>query len=141
MRVMGYADSADLKHWENHRMIMVPDADDPADVEFYGLTCYNYAQVYVGYLWVYHMAPENETVDIQLVTSRDGTHFARCCRRETFIPNGPPEHYDHMITVGDQPEPIVLDDQVYIYYQACNHKHSAADSARPYFHITGARSR
>ena len=57
MRVMAYADSPDLKHWENHQLILVPDADDPADIEFYGLTCYNYAQVYVGYLWVYHMAP------------------------------------------------------------------------------------
>ncbi len=49
MRVIGYADSADLKHWENHQVIMVPDADDPADIEFYGLSCYNYADVYVGY--------------------------------------------------------------------------------------------
>ena len=138
MRVMGYADSADLKHWENHRVILTPDADDPADVEFYGLTCYNYAQVYVGYLWVYHMAPENATIDVQLTTSRDGIHFTRCCRREVFIPNGPPDYYDHEITVGDQPEPIVLNDQVYLFYEACNYKHIAADGRRPNSQITGA---
>ncbi|MBI3923257.1 MAG: hypothetical protein HY318_17685, partial [Armatimonadetes bacterium] len=70
LRVMGYADSSDLKHWENHRIIMIPDADDPADVEFYGFTPNIFHRTYVGYLWVYHAAPENETVDIQLTTSR-----------------------------------------------------------------------
>ena len=86
---MAYADSTDLKHWENHRIILTPDADDPTDIEFYGLSCYNYAQVYVGYLWVYHQDPDRENIDIQLTTSRDGMHFTRCCRREVFIPNGP----------------------------------------------------
>ncbi len=137
MRVMGYADSPDLKRWENHRILMIPDADDPADVEFYGLTCYNYAQVYVGYLWVFHMAPENNAIDIQLTTSRDGTHFTRCCRREVFLPNGPPDYFDHEITVGDQSDPIILNDRVHLFYQACNYKHDAQDYRRPNSLISG----
>jgi len=137
MRCMAYADSPDLKHWENHRIIMIPDADDPADVEFYGLTCQNYAQVYVGYLWVYHMAPEVETIDIQLVTSRNGIDFTRCCRREVFIPTGPPDYYDHMFVIGDNPEPIILNDQVYLYYEACNFKHDGQGSKRPNSIISG----
>lgn len=138
LRVIGYADSADLVHWENHQILMIPDADDPADTEFYGFTPYLYGQVYVGYLWVYHTAPEKETIDVQLTTSRDGIHFARCCRREVFIPNGPRNYYDRMITVGDQSEPIIVDDQVYLFYQACNYDHSAADSSHPHARITGA---
>ena len=138
MRVMGYADSADLKHWENHRIIMIPDADDPADIEFYGFTPNIFHQVYVGYLWVYHMARDRETIDIQLTTSRDGVNFTRCCRREVFIPNGPREYYDYMITTGDQPEPIIVNDQVYIFYQAANFDHTASDGLRPHGEITGA---
>ncbi len=137
LRIMGYADSPDLKHWENHQIIMIPDADDPADVEFYGLTCHNYAQVYVGYLWIYHAAPEDETIDIQLVTSRNGIDFTRCCRREVFVPNGPLDYFDHEITMGAQPEPIIVDDVVYLFYEACNYKHSHADSRRPNAIITG----
>jgi hypothetical protein len=137
LRIMGYADSPDLKHWENHRLIMIPDADDPADVEFYGFTPQIHAQVYVGYLWIYHAAPDNETIDIQLVTSRDGLHFTRCCRREVFLPNGPPDYFDHEITVGDQPEPIILNDQVYLFYEACNYKHDDWDYLRPDSLITG----
>jgi len=138
MRIISYADSADLKHWENHRIIMTPDADDPADVEFYGLNCYNYAQVYVGYLWIYHLDPDREDHDIQLVTSRDGVHFTRCCRREVFIPNGPYNSYDYMITVGNQPEPVIVNDQAYLYYGACNFKHTDVDEKRPYTHKVGA---
>lgn len=138
MRVMGYADSADLKRWENHRIIMIPDADDPADVEFYGFTCQNYAQVYVGYLWIYHMAPEDETIDIQLATSRDGIHFTRCCRRETFIPNGPYNHYDHMICTAEQAQPIILDDRVFLFCQVGNYKHNARDYRRPHAAQAGA---
>ncbi|MBI3923585.1 MAG: hypothetical protein HY318_19355 [Armatimonadetes bacterium] len=136
LRNMAYADSADLKHWENHRIIMTPDADDPADVEFYGFTPNIFHQVYVGYLWIYHADPEDETIDIQLTTSRDGLHFTRCCRREAFIPNGPPDYFDHEITVGDQPEPIILNDQGYIFYEACNYKHSEEDYSRPHAIIT-----
>jgi len=138
MRIIGYADSEDLEHWENHQIIMIPDADDPADIEFYGLTCHNYADVYVGYLWVFHMSPEDDIIDVQLTTSRNGIDFTRCCRRETFIPNGPHDYYDHEITVGDQPEPIIFNDQVYLYYEACNFKHADDDFRRPDPLITGA---
>lgn len=137
MRVMAYADSPDLKHWENHRIIMIPDADDPVDVEFYGFTPCIHAQVYVGYLWIFHMAPETNTIDIQLTTSRDGIHFTRCCRREVFIPTGPRDYYDHMITIGDQPEPIILNDQVYLFYQACNTNHSTKDERSPNAVVSG----
>ncbi len=137
MRIMGYADSADLKHWENHRIILTPDADDPADIEFYGLTCYTYAQVYVGYLWVFHQEPRRQDIDVQLTTSRDGIHFTRCCRRQVFLPNGPYNYFDHEITVGDQYEPIIVNDQVYLFYEAANYKHTNADSSRPEARITG----
>jgi hypothetical protein len=137
MRIMSYADSPDLKHWENHKIIMTKDADEPADVELYGLSCYNYADVYVGYLWIYHLDPDREDIDIQLTTSRDGIHFTRCCRREVFLPNGPYNYFDHMITIGNQPEPIIVNDQVYLYYEACNFKHTDADEGRPHSRVTG----
>ena len=127
MRVMGYADSADLRTWQNHRIILSPDADDPADVEFYGLTCHPYEQVYVGYLWVYHMEPGVRNIDVQLVTSRDGVTFTRCCRREPFIPAGPRDYYDYMVCPGYQAEPLIVDDMVYLYYEACNYAHERPD--------------
>ena len=124
MRVMGYADSPDLKRWENHQIILTPDGDDPADIEIYGLTCHNYEQVYVGYLWIYHMAPGRENIDVQLVTSRDGIHLTRCCRREVFLPAGPPYHYDYQVSIGYQAEPIIVNDEVYLFFNAGNYYHT-----------------
>ena len=122
-RVMGYADSSDLKTWENHRIIMMPDADDPPDTEFYGLTCYNYAQIYIGYLWTFHTAPENFNIDIQLVCSRNGVNFTRCCRRETYLNSSPVGSFDYLGYMGYMPEPIILNDTVYLFYGATNVDH------------------
>ncbi len=123
MRVMGYAESDDLKEWKNHRIILAPDADDDPDVEFYGLSVYVYEQVYIGYLWVFHMDPNRSSIDIQLVTSRDGVNFTRCCRRETFLPSGPRGYFDYQVCMNYQSEPVVVNDTIYFYYTASNFDH------------------
>ena len=70
-----------------------------------------------------------QSVDIHLATSRDGLNFTRVCRGEPFIPSGPLGYYDYMAMACSQPEPIVVDDTVYIYYAAANFPHSV-DVAR-----------
>ena len=122
-RVWGYADSEDLQEWGNYQIVLSMDGDDPADTEAYNLTCYNYEQVYVGYLNVFHMAPGTGNIDVQLVTSRDGTNFTRVCRREVFIPSGSDGYFDYMVSTGFQPEPLIVDDTVYLYYEAVNFPH------------------
>jgi len=122
-RVFGYAESDNLKDWGNHQIVLSMDGDDPADTEAYWLTCYSYEQVYVGYLAVYHMAPGAHNIDVQLVTSRDGIHFTRVCRREVFIPSGAEGYFDYMLVTGFQAEPIVVDDTVHLFYEAVNYAH------------------
>jgi len=70
-----------------------------------------------------------QTVDIQLATSRDGLNFTRVCRGESFIPSGDLGYYDVMAMACSQPEPIIVNDTVYIYYAAANFPHSV-DVAR-----------
>ncbi len=125
-RIMAYADSRDLKKWENHRVIMIPDADDPGDTEFYGFSCYNYANAYVGYLWIYHTAPDNETIDIQLVTSRNGIDFTRCAGRSVYLPASPQGSFDRMICTSYMAEPMIVDDTVYIFYGGTNIDHGGS---------------
>jgi hypothetical protein len=123
MRVIGYAESEDLKEWKNHQIILSPDADDDPDIEFYALSLYIYEGVYVGYLWIYHMVHHLSFVDMQLVTSRDGIHFTRCCRKETFLPAGPRGSFDYMACMSYQSEPIVVNNSIYFYYTASNFDH------------------
>ncbi|HEY1601918.1 MAG TPA: twin-arginine translocation signal domain-containing protein [Pirellulales bacterium] len=127
-RSYAYADSDDLRDWKNHRFILSMDADDPADTELYQFGCHKFGQTYVGYMSVYYVRRE-QSLDIHLATSRDGLNFTRVCRGQPFIPSGALGYYDYMAMACSQPEPIVVDDTVYIYYAAANFPHSV-DVAR-----------
>jgi hypothetical protein len=104
------------------------DADDPADTELYQFGCHRIGQCYVGYMSVFYLR-DPQQISIQLATSRDGIHFSRVCRGESFIPSGALGYYDCMAMACSQPEPIIVNDTVYIYYAAANFPHNA-DMAR-----------
>lgn len=123
-RSYAYAESDDLRVWKNHRFIFSMDPDDPPDTELYQFGCYRIGQSYVGYMSVFHLR-DPQQIDIQLATSRDGLHFARVCRGEPFIPSGALGYYDCMAMACSQPEPVIVDDTVYIYYAAVNYPHNA----------------
>jgi hypothetical protein len=127
-RSYAYAESADLRTWTNHRFILSMDADDPPDTELYQFACHKFGPIYVGYMSVYFVHPP-QPLDIELATSRDGIHFTRVCRGRPFVAHGPLGYYDYMAMACSQPEPIVVDDTVYIYYAAANFPHDA-DVAR-----------
>ena len=123
-RSYAYAESDDLREWKNHQFILSMDADDPADTELYQFACHKIGQIYVGYMSVFYLR-HPQPIDIHLATSRDGINFTRVCRGEPFIPSGPLGYYDYMAMACSQPEPIIVDDTVYIYYAAANFPHSA----------------
>lgn len=123
-RSYAYAESHDLREWKNHQFILSMDADDPADTELYQFGCHKIGATYVGYMSVYYLR-RPQPIDIHLATSRDGIHFTRVCRGQPFIPYGPLGYYDYMAMACSQPEPIIVDDTVYIYYAAANFSHDA----------------
>jgi hypothetical protein len=124
VRIFSYTESENLKDWGNYRVIVSMDADDPVNSDVYNLSCMNYEQVYVGYMSVYYAVPGAENIDVQLITSRNGTDFSRVCRREVFIPSGDLGYFDYMVMTGFQPEPLIVDDTVYIYYEGVNYPHN-----------------
>ena len=124
-RVYGYAESDDLQEWKSFQPMLSMDADDPHDTELYYFTAYNYEQVYIGYMSVFHLNHPQQAIDVQLATSRDGLNWTRVCRGEAFIPAGSLGYFDLMAHGGSQPEPIIVDDTVYFYYTACSHGHNA----------------
>ncbi len=123
-RSYAYAESDDLEHWQNHQFILSMDPDDAPDTELYQFGCHQFGQTYVGYMSVFYLRLP-QAIDIQLATSRDGIHFTRVCRGQPFIPSGPLGYYDIMAMACSQPEPIVVDDTVYLYYTAANFPHNA----------------
>jgi len=120
-RSYAYTESEDLREWKNFQFILSMDADDPTDTELYQFSCHKYGEIYVGYMSVFHL--DDQSIDIQLATSRDGIKFARVCRGTPFIPAGALGYYDVMAMCCDQPEPVIFNDTAYIYYAAeyCPH--------------------
>jgi hypothetical protein len=120
-RSYAYVESNDLREWKNFQFILSMEPDDPADTELYQFYCHKYGEIYVGYMRVFHLG--SQSIDIQLATSRDGVNFSRVCRGKPFIPSGPLGYYDYFTGCCCQPEPVIVDDTVYIYYGATNCRH------------------
>jgi len=127
-RSYAYAESDDLVEWKNHQFILAMDADDPADTELYQFGCHKFGATYVGYMSIFYLR-HPQPIDIHLATSRDGIHFTRVCRGTPFIASSPLGYYDFMAMACSQPQPIVVNDTVYIYYAALNFAHDADPNA------------
>lgn len=126
-RSYAYAESEDLKEWTNHRFILAMDADDPADTELYQFACHKFGPTYVGYMSIYYLR-RPQPIEVHLATSRDGIHFTRVCRGTPFIPHGALGYYDYMAMACSQPQPILVNDTLHIYYAALNFPHDADTS-------------
>ncbi|MDA0832801.1 MAG: hypothetical protein O2955_06970 [Planctomycetota bacterium] len=122
-RSYAYAESDDLREWNNHRFILAMDPDDPPDTELYQFAPHKFGETYVGYMSIFYLR-RPQPIDVHLATSRDGVNFTRVCRGEAFIPHGPLGYYDFMAMACSQPKPIVVNDTVYFYYAALNFPHN-----------------
>lgn len=61
-------------------------------------------------------------IDVQLVHSRDGRTWSRCSDRSPVIPNGPHD-YDAGCILGVANAPVVVDEELWLYYTAITTTH------------------
>lgn len=113
--------SSDFLRWTNLQPIVVPDDQlDNLDDAFYGMTQMPVGDAWVGFLHVFHMT-EN-TLDVQLLYSRDGTQFQRIQPGQPWLRTGRPGDWDQFM-VNIYGEPVVVGDDLYIYYGGANNHH------------------
>src|SRR5207248_2756818 len=115
-RRVNYSESKDLKHWTEPQQILTPDELDTND--FYGLQVFRYADYFLGQLWIYDDDVE-ESIEIELIWSRDGIHWSRHPDRPRFLPRGD----DYMVIPAQ--EPVVVGDEMFVYYTSHEQPHSA----------------
>ncbi len=125
-------ESDDFLNWTAHGIIMKADENDPlGHRQFYEMPWMQYEDVYIGFMSVFHVPlegdPLEERIDTQLTFSRDNRNWIRAGNRETFIPNSPTVgDYDYgMIYVMQAP--IVVGDEIWIYYSGWEGRHNAPD--------------
>jgi hypothetical protein len=90
--------------------------------DFQSMQVLPYEGLYIGLVSVFDasgMAPagnQDGTCRIQLVVSRDLRNWTRVADRQTFIDLGPGGSFDDTMLLGICNTPIVLEDQIRIYY-------------------------
>ena len=109
-----------LDEWPTLRELLVPDdRHDNLDEGFYSLPVIRAGEYYVGFLNVFHAV--DNTVDVQLLYSRNAYDWTRVERGRTFLGLSPGSWDPYMVEVGASV--IQGDDAIRIYYggAACHH--------------------
>jgi hypothetical protein len=136
LRVIDRYTSTDGLDWTDRRRVLVPDAQDPIDQQFYYLAVTHTPQGRVGMLGHYRVAAQ--TVDLEACVSTDGNTWQRP-RRRGRIPRGEPGEPD---SYGiSAPHALVRRDGLWHLVdtgvnEAHNHRHSHGTPTRTVMHAT-----
>ncbi len=115
VRMVGRAESPDLKSWSLPQNIIVPDERDHIDSEFYLFPVVTYEGTYIGLPWIFRTT--NTLHYPTLAFGRDGVHYDRRFR-EPLIRPGDEGSFD-TVSLYVQP-PIMHGGKVWIYYTGAN---------------------
>ncbi len=132
-RLVGQSRSLDFVRWTEPRRILLPDAQDEAITEFYGVTPYVRGELYLGFLRVLRddlpADPDGPVEGIghtEIVTSRDGENWQR--HREVFFDrNHAPGTWDHAF--GWIAAVAEVGDELYFQYQGRSAGHKVGGRA------------
>ena len=113
--------SADLVHWSHPHPLVVPDeALDNIDDAFYGMEQFQIGDDWLGLLNVFHMT--DNTMDVQLVYSRDGREFRRVNPGRAWLCAGGQGAWDaFMVTACSKP--VTVGDDLYVYHGGAKNHH------------------
>ncbi len=101
--------------WIGPIRILEPDDKDAPDVQFYWLTAFKTPSGgYGGFLNIHHTI--DQTMDVQLVSSRDGWSWTRENDRDPILPLGPRGQFDCGLVCGIC-QPVIWKDRVLVFYQ------------------------
>jgi hypothetical protein len=115
------ARSSDLLHWSEPQPIAVPDDElDNLDDLFYGMKQYDLGGMWVGFLDVFHSV--SNTMDVQLLYSRDGRTFHRVHPGRPWLPHGESESWDRCM-VNAFGGPVEVDEELWVYHGGARNHH------------------
>lgn len=134
--------SDDMQTWSEPELVMIPDKIDHAQTreleggthsEFYNMSAFPYGGQWLGLVTHFRrtgrppgkgpgQSPADGPIDVQLVHSRDGRTWQRGSDRSPVIPNGP-HAYDAGCILGVANAPVMVDDQLWVYYTGITTTH------------------
>ena len=90
-----------------------------------------YENQYLGFVQMYHGAPDDMTLDIQLAYSKDGERFERVGDREPIIPLGGIGEWDRFNTCVDG-IPVEADGKLRVYFNGAVFRHLKVTGSSEY---------
>lgn len=123
-RVVARAESKDLIHWTNARLVFeLPEKGDPPGLSTYGMPVFPYEGRYVGLLRVFH---DEREIDLELVHSPDDRQWKRPNPGKPFLPLGPGGQFDSGMVFSSN-APVTVGDELWFYFGAFTGHHAVAD--------------
>ena len=139
-RMVAMTTSDDFVNWTDLEVILEPDSIDNAwanneseRTEFYSMAGFRYGNQYLGLLPVFRITdiyddPEPRQsryegpIDVQLVSTRDGSNWQRTEPRTPVITTGP-SAFDNGAILNIANQPVIVGDEIFYYYTAMNTTH------------------
>ncbi len=136
--------SKDMLSWSYPELAMATDETDHLEArklkdgthtEIYNMSAFYYAGQWLGLITIFKCigeplvngkakAGQKGSIDVQLVHSRDGYRWQRCSDRSPVIPTGPFD-YDKGMVFGVCNTPVLVGDEMWMYYSASTDIHCA----------------
>lgn len=126
-RVIGSSRSKDFRHWTKAKQILLPDDQDPATLEFYGMQAViRRGDWYIGFVpCLIDDAPPDGIGWTELAVSLDGDRWQRIRQRFLDRSADDADAPDHAIAWVSEVFPV--EGRNYVYYSALRYGHKIGD--------------
>ena len=121
-RLVARTESKDFVKWTKAVEIFRALPSEP-NRQTYAMPAFPYADGYLGLLMMINKNGREDTVDCELAWSADSISWERVCPGTPMIPRGPEGAYDSQCLYGAF-RPVVLDDEIRLYYGGNNGEHT-----------------
>lgn len=121
-RLVARFESDDFLHWRNSGMVLRSTPAEGKASQTYCLPVFRYANLYLGYVMMYHVA-KGRTVDCELAWSPDSLTWQRAAPGSPLIPRGPKGTYDSECIYAMAGPPIVQGSDLLIFYGGSDYPH------------------
>ncbi|HSI12574.1 MAG TPA: hypothetical protein VK961_11040 [Chthoniobacter sp.] len=114
-RLVTRLESTDFQHWTSSGVVLRSTPEEGKATQTYALTVFPYANIYLGYVMMYHMG-QGRTVDCELAWSPDSVHWQRVQPGTPLLPLGAKGSYDSGCIYAQAGPPVVQDGRLLLYY-------------------------
>jgi hypothetical protein len=128
VRVIDRLRSDDGLKWTDRRRVIVPDAQDPVDQQFYYLAVTHTDRGRVGMLGHYRVQPQ--TMDIERCFSDDGITWKRPARK-AWLPRSAPGVLPDSYAAYGSHSLVQHEGKWHLFYTGMNDAHNHKDSHGP----------